>query len=86
MQKALIAIFLSAGLGACASDRQTAGTATGAVAGAVVGGPIGAVVGGVAGATVTAPGAPLGAGFCYVTDRRGNILVDRAGRAMTRRC
>jgi hypothetical protein len=57
MQRALIAIFLSTNLGACASDQQTAGTATGAVAGAVVGGPVGAVVGGVAPATVTAPGA-----------------------------
>lgn len=86
MHKALIAISLCAGLGACATERQTAGTATGAVAGAVVGGPVGAVVGGVAGAAVTAPGAPLAAGRCYVTDRRGNILVDRSGRAMTRRC
>ncbi len=74
------------GLSACATQRQTAGTATGAVAGAVVGGPVGALAGGAIGAVVTAPGAPLSAGRCYVTDRRGNVLTDRAGRARTRRC
>jgi len=76
----------SAALAACATPQQTAGTTTGAVTGAVVGGPVGAVVGGVAGAAVTAPGAPLGAGQCYVTDRAGRVMVDRAGRPVTRRC
>ncbi len=74
------------GLSACATQRQTTGTATGAVAGAVVGGPVGAVAGGAIGAVVTAPGAVLGAGRCYVRDRQGRILTDRSGRARTRRC
>jgi len=81
-----IVAIAGAALVACASPQQTAGTTTGAVAGAVVGGPVGAVVGGVAGAAVTAPGTPLGAGQCYVTDRSGRVLVDRAGRPRTRRC
>ena len=47
--KRLIAIGLACfALSACATQRQTAGTAGGAVAGAIVGGPVGAVVGGVA--------------------------------------
>ncbi len=54
-----IILVASAALAGCASQRQTEGTAVGAVAGAVVGGPVGAVVGGTAGAVVTAPGAPL---------------------------
>lgn len=86
MRKIIIVMAAAAALGACATERQSTGTATGAVAGAVVGGPVGAVVGGVAGAVVTAPGAPLSAGRCYVTDRRGNVLTDRSGRARTRRC
>jgi hypothetical protein len=47
------------GLAGCATQRQTEGTAIGAVGGAVVGGPVGAVAGAAVGATVTAPGAPL---------------------------
>ncbi|MDB5571705.1 MAG: hypothetical protein JWN93_2888 [Hyphomicrobiales bacterium] len=86
MKKLIIVALGALSLGACATQQQTAGTATGAVAGAVVGGPVGAVVGGVAGAAVTAPGGPLAPGTCYVTDRRGNVLVDRAGRARVRRC
>jgi osmotically inducible lipoprotein OsmB len=73
-------------LSACATQQQAAGTATGAVAGAVVGGPVGAIAGGAVGAAVTAPGAPLASGVCYVTDRQGRVLVDRSGRARTRRC
>lgn len=84
--KVLMAIGTAFALSACATQQQTAGTATGAVAGAVVGGPVGAVAGGVVGAAVTAPGGPLAPGVCYVTNRRGEVLVDRAGRARTRRC
>ena len=58
----------------------------GVVAGAVVGGPVGAVVGGVAGAAVTAPGGPLSPGYCYVQNRRGQLLHDRAGQPLVRRC
>lgn len=86
MKQILIVALMGSALGACATETQTAGTATGAVAGAVVGGPVGAVVGGAAGATVTAPGAPLAPGRCYVTDRRGNVVVGRDGRARTRAC
>ena len=86
MHKTILVIAMGCTLGACATETQTAGTATGAVAGAVVGGPVGAVVGGAAGAAVTAPGAPLAPGRCYVTDRRGNILTDRTGAARTRAC
>jgi len=82
----LVATAASLSLAACATQRQTAGTATGAVAGAIVGGPVGAVAGGAVGAVVTAPGAPLSAGRCYITDRRGNVVVDRRGNARTRRC
>jgi hypothetical protein len=57
MRNVLLLVGLGLALAGCATDRQTAGTATGAVAGAVVGGPVGAVVGGAAGAAVTAPGA-----------------------------
>ncbi len=84
--KVLTAIAAGLALTACATQQQTAGTATGAVAGAIVGGPVGAVAGGAVGAAVTAPGGPLAPGVCYVTDRQGRVLVDRAGRARTRRC
>jgi osmotically inducible lipoprotein OsmB len=74
----------------CATPQQTVGTSTGVVAGAAVGGPVGAVVGGAVGATATAPGTPLGgpapAGYCYVTDRAGRVIVDRRGVARLRRC
>jgi hypothetical protein len=50
-------------LAACSTPQQTVGSTAGVVGGAVVGGPVGAVVGGVGGAAVTAPGAPLGAGY-----------------------
>ncbi len=86
MKTILILPFIALSLGACATDRQTAGTATGVVAGAVVGGPVGAVVGGVAGAAITAPGVHLSTGVCYVRDRRGNVLVNRYGAPRTRRC
>src|SRR3954451_5682186 len=71
---------------ACQTPQQTAGTTTGVVAGALVGGPVGAVVGGVAGAAVTAPGGPLSPGYCYVQNRRGQLMHDRAGRPLVRRC
>jgi osmotically inducible lipoprotein OsmB len=86
MMKAILLGCTALALAGCQSERQNAGTATGVVAGALVGGPVGAVVGGAVGATATAPGAPLGGGTCYVTDRRGNVMVDRAGQPLTRRC
>jgi hypothetical protein len=86
MMKSLVLAAAAMTLAGCQSDRQTAGTATGVAAGAIVGGPVGAVVGGVVGATATAPGAPMGGRTCYVTDRRGNTMVDQAGRPLTQRC
>ena len=55
MRKLGLILMTCFGLGACASERQTVGTAAGVAACAVVAGPIGAVVGGAAGAIVTAP-------------------------------
>jgi hypothetical protein len=56
---------------ACATQRQTTGTAVGAAAGALVAGPVGAVAGGAVGAAVTAPGyAP---GYCYYRNRYGRL-------------
>ena len=86
MRKLLLAALIGLSAAACQTPQQSAGTAGGVVAGAVVGGPVGAVVGGVAGAVVTAPGGPLDPGYCYVTDRRGNILTDRRGNPRVRRC
>ena len=71
MRKILIATTLALSLGACASQRQTEGTAIGAAGGAVVAGPVGAVVGGAAGALITAPGA-IGSRRCYVR-RHGRL-------------
>lgn len=73
-------------LAGCATQTQTAGTATGAVAGALVAGPVGAVAGGVAGAVLTRPGGALEPEMCYVRSRTGQILYDRAGRPRVRRC
>jgi uncharacterized protein YcfJ len=84
--KVFIALAGGLALTACATQEQTAGTATGAVAGAVVGGPVGAVAGGAIGAVATAPGGPLAPGACYVTDRRGRVLLDRAGQPRWRSC
>jgi len=56
MRKTGLVLLVAISLAACATKRQTEGTAVGAVGGALVGGPIGAVVGGAAGAVVTAPG------------------------------
>ena len=81
-----ISAALSLAVAACSTPQQSAGTATGVVAGAVVGGPVGAVVGGVAGAAVAAPGGPLYPGYCYVKDRRGNVLSDRGGNPRVRPC
>ena len=86
MQKLIVAGLLCLAVGACQTPQQTVGTATGVVAGAAVGGPVGAVVGGVAGAAATAPGGPLAPGHCYVQNRRGQFLYDRAGRPLVRRC
>jgi osmotically inducible lipoprotein OsmB len=56
MMKRLAVLTLAClGLAACASSKQTAGTALGATSGLVVAGPIGAVAGGAIGAWVTAP-------------------------------
>jgi len=86
MRKFLLAVGICLAAAACQTPQQTAGTATGVVAGAAVGGPVGAVVGGVAGAAATAPGGPLSPGYCYVQNRRGQILHDRAGQPLVRRC
>jgi uncharacterized protein YcfJ len=86
MRKLILAGLLGLATAACQTPQQTVGTATGVVAGAAVGGPVGAVVGGVAGATVTAPGGPLAPGYCYVQNRRGQFVFDRAGRPLVRRC
>ena len=86
MRKIILAGLICLAAGACQTPQQTAGTTTGVVAGAVVGGPVGAVVGGVAGAAATAPGGPLDPGYCYVQNRRGQIVSDRAGRPLVRRC
>jgi len=80
----IVLICISAS--ACATRQQSTGTAAGAVGGALVGGPIGAVVGGAAGAVVTAPGAPLGAGYCYARDRYGNIRYYANGSPRAFRC
>ena len=86
MRKLALAALLALSAAGCQTESQTAGTATGVAAGAIVGGPVGAVVGGAVGAAATAPGGPLEPGTCYVTDRRGNILTDRAGNPRLRRC
>jgi uncharacterized protein YcfJ len=86
MRKLIFAAVVCLAATACQTPQQSAGTATGVVAGAVVGGPVGAVVGGVAGATMTAPGGPLSPGMCYVQNRRGQFVYDRAGRPLVRRC
>lgn len=72
MRKLFVILLACIPLGACATQRQTEGTAVGAVGGAIVGGPVGAVVGGAAGAAVTAPGAPLGGHRCYYRDQYGH--------------
>ena len=86
MKNVSLALLVCLTAAACSTPQQSTGTATGAVGGALVGGPVGAVVGGVAGAAVTAPGAPLGAGYCYARDRNGNIRTYANGRARTYRC
>jgi uncharacterized protein YcfJ len=86
MRKLILAGLIALATAACQTPQQTVGTATGVVAGAAVGGPVGAVVGGVAGATITAPGGPLAPGYCYVQNRRGQFVYDRAGRPLVRRC
>ena len=73
MKKIALILLITMSLAACATQRQTEGTAAGAVGGAIVGGPVGAVVGGVAGAAVTSPGAPLGVHRCYYHDQNGSL-------------
>jgi hypothetical protein len=82
MRKLAFVALIGLSVAACSTERQATGTATGVVAGAVVGGPVGAVVGGAIGAAATAPGT----GQCYVTDRRGNVITDRAGNPRVRPC
>ncbi len=85
MHKLAFIAFGCLAIGACSPT--TTGTVTGATAGALVGGPIGAVVGGGVGAASGAvAGAAAGAGRCYVYDSRGNVALDRSGRAITTRC
>ena len=86
MRKLMFTVLICLGAAGCQTPQQSAGTATGVVAGAAVGGPVGAVVGGVAGAAVTAPGGPLSPGYCYVQNRRGQLVYDRGGRPVVRRC
>ena len=86
MRNLILAGIICLTAAACQTTQQTAGTTTGVVAGAVVGGPVGAVMGGVVGATATAPGGPLSPGYCYVQNRRGQILHDRSGQPLVRRC
>ena len=86
MRKLILAAAICLVGAACQTPQQSAGTATGVVAGAVVGGPVGAVVGGVAGAAVTAPGGPLSPGYCDVQTRRGQLIYDRSGQPLVRRC
>ena len=86
MKILIAALAIPLAMAACSTPQQGAGTATGVVAGAVVGGPVGAVVGGIAGAAVAAPGGPLDPGYCYMRDRGGNVVMDRAGHPRVRRC
>jgi len=83
MHKIFMTVLVCGAVAACASPQQTAGTAAGVAAGAVVAGPIGAVAGGAIGALVTAPDRP---GYCYRTNRYGEVRVDRYGRPLLRRC
>lgn len=80
MRKIAVVVSLCIALGACATPRQTEGTAVGAVGGALVGGPVGAVVGGTAGAVATGPGGPL-SGYhhyrCYYHDQYGHLRYHR---------
>jgi osmotically inducible lipoprotein OsmB len=55
MKRLAVIMLACFGIAACASPKQTAGTALGAASGLVVAGPVGAVAGGAIGAWVTAP-------------------------------
>ena len=55
MRNLALVLIVCLSIAGCATQRQTEGTAVGAVGGALVAGPVGAVVGGVGGAVVTAP-------------------------------
>ena len=80
MRKIVFAVLVCGTVAACSTPQQTAGTAAGAAAGALVAGPVGLVAGGAIGALATAPG------YCYRTNRYGEVLVDRYGRPLLRRC
>jgi hypothetical protein len=86
MTRFAFVLLISASLAACATREQSAGTAAGAVGGALIGGPIGLVVGAAAGSVVTAPGAPLGSGWCYAYGANGDVLYHRDGTPRRRRC
>ena len=86
MRNLLLASIIFLGAAGCQTPQQSAGTATGVAAGAIVGGPVGAVVGGAIGATATAPGGALSPGYCYVQNRRGQLLRDRSGQPLVQRC
>lgn len=86
MKKFAFVLLSCVSIAACATKEQSAGTAAGAVGGALIGGPIGLVVGAAAGSVVTAPGAPLGSGWCYATGPDGETLYHADGTPRRRRC
>lgn len=86
MRKFTLALLSSLSLGACATQEQTAGTAAGAVGGALIAGPVGLVVGAAAGSVVTAPGAPLGSGWCPVYGPDGAVQYSSDGTPRRRHC
>jgi osmotically inducible lipoprotein OsmB len=86
MRKFALVLLSSLSLGACATQEQAAGTAAGAVSGALIAGPVGLVVGAAAGSVVTAPGAPLGSGWCPVYGPDGSIQYHSDGTPRRRHC
>jgi hypothetical protein len=86
MNRVALVLLVSVSLASCATREQSAGTAAGAVGGALIGGPIGLVVGAAAGSVVTAPGAPLGSGWCYAYGANGEVLYHSDGTPRRRHC
>jgi hypothetical protein len=86
MKKIGVIALACASLAACSTPQQTTGTTRRRCGRRTRLRPVGAVVGGVAGAAVTAPGAPLGAGHCYVRNHSGEILYRADGSPRVRRC
>lgn len=80
------ALIALACLGAAACTPTTTGTVVGATTGAVVGGPVGAVVGAGVGAVAAQPGSPVRPGVCVINNEFGEVVRDRRGRPVTRRC